>query len=320
MAPKVIIQYPRTCDACGSTYTQRTNFSRHLSNGVCERKRAALERRDLNPSITNTSNLQNNNQININIVQNNNYFNSYKDPMNSRQEQKQIIEVLDLLKDKGYVTKEDVQKFIMEEFISLQDFVEVINNYSLDVLRNIVDEIRKNDKSNNLDEQMKDCVIKLFNRLILNTSDDPYITPDTLKSNPLHKSKNGQLSAWSATECKECPSGYATFGVPTTSMKKWISLQDEGTWKPLIDVISNRYIRALQSQKDLDSYFRDSNDTANIELAEYWENSMMDNKYTDIVKELCRDLMIMSRKEVNTGWYNLTKLAAAETAKTLCIQ
>lgn len=317
----MVIQYPRVCSECGTSYTQKSNYFRHFTNGVCERKQNAVSliQKKVVQNVTN-NNIQNNNQIQININVQNNYSNAYKDPLHTRKEQKQIFDVLNLLKDKGYVTEHDVQRFIMNEFVTLQEFVESINNYSIDVLRNIASDVRRNDTKNDLDKQLKTCVGKLFHRLILNTSDEPYITPETLKSNPLYKSTSGQLSAWSAKDCDECPNGYAVFGVPVTPMKKWIAMQDEGTWKTLIDVIGNRYIIALQAQKDMSSYLRDSNDQANVELAEYWESSMTDIRYADIVKELSSDLSAMCRRDVNSGWYSLTKLASERKDPLMCLE
>lgn len=36
----MVIQYPRTCDACGTIYSLKQNYSRHLREGRCQRKQA----------------------------------------------------------------------------------------------------------------------------------------------------------------------------------------------------------------------------------------------------------------------------------------
>lgn len=53
MESKKTIEYPRSCEACNGVYTQRTNFSRHLSNGVCERKQNALNHGNNKPMTMN---------------------------------------------------------------------------------------------------------------------------------------------------------------------------------------------------------------------------------------------------------------------------
>lgn len=51
------IQYPRTCTACGGTYSVGTNYYRHLRKGHCERKQATP------PVVNNVSNVTINNHL-----------------------------------------------------------------------------------------------------------------------------------------------------------------------------------------------------------------------------------------------------------------
>lgn len=319
----MVIQYPRTCEACGSIYSMRTNYSRHLREGRCERKILARNKQlrldDPQPQNI-VNNIQNihvtNNNINLNLTIQQDFADLLKAPYHacSAKEKKQIIDVLTLLRDKGYKTASDVHNFILDQYVTIQEMEKTIRNYDLDCLRVIAKEYRQDDKK----EHITHCVVALFNRLVC--KDEPFITPDTLKSNPLHKAANGQLSAWS--EDSQYSYGSQEFGVSLTSdnanesegQKQWTPMQDEATWKTLIEMIGLRFIEALQMQKDYDAWRRDSDDALNIELADYWEKTLDDktskNGHSIAMTRLCAELATICRQDYVNGWHNLTKMAS----------
>lgn len=314
----MVIQYPRTCEACGSTYTLRTNYSRHLRKGYCERKQNVAEIK-IAPvqNIVNNNNIQNiTNNINLNFTIQQDFADLLKAPFQScsAKEKKQIIDVLTLLREKGYKTASDVQNFILDEYVTIQELEKSIRSYDLNHLRVIVKEYRHDDKQ----EHVTHCVVALFNRLI--SKDEPFITPDTLKSNPLHKAANGQLSAWS--EDSVYSYGSSEFGVSLnsekikdgTTTKQWTPMQEEATWKTLVEMIGLRFIEALQMQRDYDSWQRDSDDCLNIVLADYWEKTLDDktskNGHSNAMARLCTELANICKQDYINGWHNLTKMAS----------
>lgn len=313
----VTLTYPRTCETCGGVFKRQQAYSRHKVNQRCHPNNQILNA--TNAQINNTNiGVQNNvtnNNINLYVTIQQDFAELLKAPFHSctAKERKQIIDVLCLLRDKGYKTATDIQNFIMDEYVTLQEMEQIIRKYDLDCLRVIVKEYRHEDK----EEHVTRCVVALFNRLVC--KDEPFITPDTLKCNPLHKAANGQLSAWS--EDSVYSYGSSEFGVPLNSegqngekKKQWTPMQEEATWKTLIEVISLRFIEALQMQRHYDSWQRDSDDSLNLELADYWEKCLDDkspkNGPSNAISRLCTELASICRQDYTAGWHNLTKLAS----------
>lgn len=264
--------------------------------------------------VNNIQNIQvtnnNTNNINLNLTIQQDFADLLKAPYHacSAKEKKQIIDVLTLLRDKGYKTASDVHNFILDQYVTIQEMEKMIRNYDLNCLRVIAKEYRQDDKK----EHITHCVVALFNRLVC--KDEPFM----LKSNPLHKAANGQLSAWS--EDSQYSYGSQEFGVSLTSdnesegQKQWTPMQDEATWKTLIEMIGLRFIEALQLQKDYDAWRRDSDDALNIELADYWEKTLDDktskNGHSIAMTRLCAELATICRQDYVNGWHNLTKMAS----------
>lgn len=184
MVPK--INYPRTCDLCNNVYEYRQGYSRHIKNGQCMRKQELIlaEKNNNAATINNiTNNIQNiqnitnnNNNVTLNVTIQQDFAELLKAPFQacSAKERKQIIDVLILLRDKGYKTASDIQNFIMDEYVTIQQMEQTVRNYDLNCLRVIAKEYHHADQH----EHMTRCVVALFNRLIC--KDEPFITPDTL--------------------------------------------------------------------------------------------------------------------------------------------
>lgn len=65
------IQYPRTCAVCGGTYTARSNYSRHLRQGYCERKQKnePVVNNVQGQNVTINNNINNNNDVEVKGLQ-----------------------------------------------------------------------------------------------------------------------------------------------------------------------------------------------------------------------------------------------------------
>lgn len=323
-----MITYPRRCPDCKAIYKYKSNYSQHKTKGVCHRKcekEANLSEQEieLNQVPPTIQQIQNNIQTqnnNINIQNNITIKQDFSDLMSTPfiqhctlKEKKQILEVLEILGNKGYKTAQDVQDFIMKEYKTIQHFEQQIKRYSISCMRDIAGNnkpknyAQKNDRAYK-DEWINKCIVTFFNILIC--KDEIAITPEVLASNPLFKSSGGSLKAWSLGDVVECDEGRKQFGMSSTmkgaTMRQWTPMQDEATWKQLVDVIGNSFIEALNSEKYNGGY----SPLEYEELATYWQKKLDEDERPAVIDELCAELANICRQDHTKGWYNLTNMLA----------
>jgi len=264
-----------------------------------------------------------NNTINNNIVIKQDFSDWLSTPFLhecTTKEKKQILEVLEILCDKGYKTAQDVQEFIMKEYRTIQHLEQKIQKYDLEALKDFVGNSRPKWKGNAkdkakqandkeyMDSHINNCIVAFFNMLI--SKDEVAITPEVLASNPLYKGNGGSLKAWSIGDVKPCDGNRKLFGVPSSTkgitMRQWTPMQDEATWINLVKVISLRFIEALNNDR-LNS---DWSSPDYEKLAKYWEQKLEDGERPAVIDELCIDLATTCRQDHTKGWYNLTNMLA----------
>ena len=302
--------YPRVCDDCGVKYSNRRSYHVHSKSGTCQ-KRQDLQAQ---PQAAQTS-IQTQNNHCIQNINNHNHFhitikNEFTDWLQStmqggdtgltQKEKRQVGDVLHMLHQRGYTTRNDVQKLVMEEFTTVQQLQQQINEYDLDVLRNIISSNIPN-KAYNVEEHASRCTLSLFKRLI--STDEAAISPDTLKTNPLFQPAKGQLSAWFASVDDPEPYGGSKFGDTFSKKRQWNPLHHHTTWMSLIEMIGLRFEAAIKSGGDWKS-------SAEEALLVYWTdmfNGLTSDK-PELMKALATELAAVCRNDHTRGWHNLSKL------------
>jgi len=230
----------------------------------------------------------------------------------TKKEKRQILEVLEILHDKGYHTPQAIQTFVMKEYKTIQHFEQQIKSYPISAMRAIASSTKpkKYDPKNEnryKDEHINNCIEALFNILIC--KDDAVITPQVLACNPLFQS-SGFLKVWSIGGVVECDEGRTQFGVPSSqegaTMRQWTPMQDEAMWKKLVEVISTRFIEALNAEHSKGGFSPPEHE----ELATYWDNKLDEGERLSVIDELCSELAAICRRDHAKGWYNLTNMLA----------
>lgn len=313
MAKEIV---PQTCNDCEDIYKDRSAFYNHIKRHTCERRQN--KKRDSiigNNVIMGNENIINNNIFNNNITVKQDFSDWMSTPFLqecTQKERKQILEVLEILCDKGYKTAQEIQNFIMKEYKTIQHFEQQIKSYPVGALKGIVSNNRpkKYDQKEQIaykDEYINKCIVALFNILIC--KDEATVTPEVLASNPLFKNSSGSLKAWSMGDVIECDEGRKQFGHSSSlkglGMRQWTPMQDEATWRKLVDVIGSRFIEALNSDKQ--SF---NSKLEYEELATYWEQKLEDGDRPAVIDELCSELACTCRQDHTKGWYNLTNMLA----------
>lgn len=302
--------YPRLCDECNNVYKNKSSYYVHRKHGTCKKNQDANQLQAAQTSIQ----TQNNHCIQNNINNHNHFHitikNEFTDWLQStmqggdtgltQKEKRQVGDVLHMLHQRGYTTRNDVQKLVMEEFTTVQQLQQQINEYDLDVLRNIISSNIPN-KAYNVEEHASRCTLSLFKRLI--STDEAAISPDTLKTNPLFQPAKGQLSAWFASVDDLEPYGGSKFGDTFSKKRQWNPLHHHTTWMSLIEMIGLRFEAAIKSGGDWKS-------SAEEALLVYWTdmfNGLTSDK-PELMKALATELAAVCRNDHTRGWHNLSKL------------
>ena len=249
-----MITYPRTCESCNRSYSNRSSFCNHkikcpeyTANLIIDREKKAealKSRREIESTIQMVSNTTNHHQtVNDNSVKNTSVVINVQNNISgvpdslapilkssslSAQDIKCVEKVLLMLRKEGVTTPSALQTLIDEKSVTIQQLAEDIkdsNDRDCDAAIEFgaseaakQKKLKQNKVETNrlIDLHLRHSVVHLFQSLVLKKEGegDLQVTSDSLAANPLYLSRDG-LSVWSQeTGIKPGVTAATKFGYP----------------------------------------------------------------------------------------------------------